>query len=58
MSTERPTTTQTRGAEQVAGELRSDRKPYVAPRLRHLGSVRDLTLGTSNKIGEGGLRNM
>lgn len=56
MSTERPTTAQ--AAEQPAGAPRSDRKPYVAPRLRQLGSVRDLTLGTSNKIGEGGLRNM
>ncbi|MBS2016690.1 MAG: lasso RiPP family leader peptide-containing protein [Deltaproteobacteria bacterium] len=58
MSTERPTTTQTRSTEQVASELRSDRKPYVAPQLRHLGSVRDLTLGTSNRLGEGGRRNM
>ena len=23
------------------------KKPYIAPKLRHLGSVRDLTFGTS-----------
>lgn len=34
------------------------RKVYVAPRLRHLGSVRDLTLGSSNKTGEFGMMNM
>lgn len=32
------------------------RRAYVAPRLRHLGSVRDLTLGNSNRAGEGGRR--
>jgi hypothetical protein len=30
----------------------SGRRAYVAPQLRHLGSVRELTLGTSNKSGE------
>jgi hypothetical protein len=30
------------------------RRAYVAPQLRHLGSVRELTLGTSNKAGEPG----
>ncbi len=34
------------------------RRPYVAPELRRLGSVRELTLGTSNKALEGGQRNM
>ncbi len=34
------------------------RRAYVSPVLRHLGSVRDLTLGMSNKIGEGGRMNM
>ncbi len=33
----------------------TSRKPYVAPRLRHLGSVRDLTLGASASAGEGGM---
>jgi hypothetical protein len=39
-------------------EPRVERLPYTAPRLRHLGSVRDLTLGRSNKAGEFGMRNM
>jgi hypothetical protein len=34
-----------------------ERLPYVAPSLKWLGSVRELTLGTSNKRAEGGLRN-
>jgi len=38
-----------RPASQTTG-----RRAYVTPQLRHLGSVRELTLGTSNKIGEGG----
>lgn len=33
-------------------------KPYAAPKLKHLGSVRDLTLGASNLAGEGGMRMM
>jgi len=32
--------------------------PYAAPKLRHLGSVRDLTLGTSNQATEFGMMNM
>jgi|GEM_PF-3454020 len=40
------------------GAVTRERRPYVAPRLRHLGSVRDLTLGSSNKALEGGRRNM
>jgi hypothetical protein len=39
----------------VAGEPGA-RLPYKTPRLRHLGSVRDITLGTSHKAGEGGMR--
>ena len=32
---------------------------YLAPKLRRLGSVKELTFGTSNKIGEpGNMRNM
>jgi hypothetical protein len=34
------------------------RLPYIPPRLRHLGSVRELTLGNSNKFGEGQMMNM
>ena len=30
------------------------RKPYTAPKLRRLGSVRDLTLGSRNGKPEGG----
>lgn len=33
-------------------ETAVSRKAYVAPRLRRLGSVRELTLGTSNRAGE------
>lgn len=31
-----------------ASEHASAKKPYSPPRLRHLGSVRDLTLGSAN----------
>lgn len=34
------------------------RRPYSAPRLRPLGSVRELAFGSSNKFGEGGKKNM
>lgn len=54
MSTDRPTTSHNDEAQPQALPQRTGRKPYVAPRLRHLGSVRDLTLGTSNKVGEVG----
>lgn len=53
MAHERPENTAPSAPKQDA-----PRRPYVAPKLRHLGSVRDLTLGTSNKAGEGGMRNM
>lgn len=33
--------------EAKASESTSARKPYSPPRLRHLGSVRDLTLGSA-----------
>lgn len=37
----------------------SGKKPYAAPRLRHLGSVRELTLGPTAGKGEvGGFRAM
>lgn len=53
MSTERPTTTQ--GEAQDSGERpATPRKPYVTPRLRSLGSVRDLTLAGSSGLGEAG----
>lgn len=36
---------------------RDGKKPYSAPRLRHLGSVRELTLGATPGKGEvGGFR--
>jgi hypothetical protein len=35
-----------------------ERLPYSPPKLRRLGSVRELTLGQSNKAGEGGMRPM
>jgi hypothetical protein len=45
-------------AEKPAQEA-TERKPYAAPRLRHLGSVRELTLGTTPGKGEiGGFRVM
>jgi hypothetical protein len=34
-----------------AGQLAAPR-PYTKPVLRHLGSVRDLTLGSSHRFGE------
>lgn len=34
--------------------LESPRRPYSAPRLRHLGSVRELTLGGTAGMAEGG----
>jgi hypothetical protein len=38
---------------------REGKKPYASPRLRHLGSVRELTLGTTPGKGEvGGFRVM
>ena len=53
MSTDRPTTSHDDEAQPQAAPTRTDRKPYVAPKLRYLGSVRDLTLGNSNLAGEG-----
>lgn len=39
----------------VSAEPRTPRRPYHAPRLRQLGSVRELTLGaTSGKVEGGG----
>ena len=55
--TSRPDDTQAEG--EVHGESqRPVRRPYTAPKLKHLGSVRDLTLGASNLAGEGGMRMM
>lgn len=54
MSTDRPKTSQGDDAQPEATTPRTDRRPYAAPRLRQLGSVRDLTLGTSNRVGEVG----
>jgi hypothetical protein len=41
-------------APQPASEGAALRRPYRAPRLRHLGSVRELTLGGSKGKTEGG----
>lgn len=35
-------------------ETTSERRPYRAPRLRQLGSVRELTLGATMGAAEGG----
>lgn len=37
-----------------ADESTPARRPYHAPKLRRLGSVRDLTLGSNNGKPEGG----
>jgi len=61
MATDRDTTKSTDptlAASVTTDGAAVERRPYVAPRLRHLGSVRDLTLGASNMAGEGGMRNM
>ena len=34
------------------------RAPYAAPMLSKLGSIHELTLGTSNKLSEGNLKNL
>ena len=41
-------------ASQEGGGLPKERRRYVAPRLIHLGSVRELTLGGTAGIAEGG----
>lgn len=40
-------------AEAKASETTPAKKPYTAPKLRHLGSVRELTLGGGSQIGDG-----
>lgn len=45
------TGTGTENADVVAGTVR---RPYQRPTLRRLGSVRELTLGGSNGMAEGG----
>ncbi len=44
-------------AEHVAVKP-SMRSAYAPPMLSKLGSIHELTLGTSNKVTEGGLRNL
>jgi hypothetical protein len=45
--------------QKVANEPEArERKPYRAPQLRRLGSVRDLTLGSKNGKSEGGGQKM
>ncbi len=46
-----PVTTKSEGGKEPS---RRPRRPYQPPRLRHLGSVRELTLGGSPVAGEGG----
>ena len=38
-----------------AAEPKAEKKPYVAPKLVHLGSVRELTGGTSGGLLDGGI---
>jgi hypothetical protein len=43
------------GGESVeAAAAAPSRRPYAAPKLRHLGSVRELTLGGTSGMAEGG----
>ncbi len=42
-------------AEAKASETTPAKKPYTAPKLRHLGSVRELTLGSSGGDFDGGI---
>ena len=43
------------GAHGVADDDSSiERRPYVAPRLQRLGSVRELTLGPTGSLQDGG----
>lgn len=44
-----------RGAQPASD---APRAPYAAPVLSKLGSIHELTLGTSNKLSEGNLRNL
>jgi len=39
----------------VPAEQGSSRRQYRAPQLRHLGSVRELTLGATGSAADGGL---
>lgn len=38
----------------AVGAQSTSRLPYKAPRLRHLGSVRELTLGATGAFADGG----
>ena len=45
--------------EPKAPEQKAPKKPYVAPKLVHLGSVRELTAGGASQIDDGpGTRGM
>lgn len=39
--------------ESLEKAARPARRPYRAPKVRHLGCVRDLTLGASSGVAEG-----
>jgi hypothetical protein len=41
-------------AQRSSASASGSRRPYHAPRLRHLGSVRELTLGATMGMPEGG----
>ena len=41
-----------------SSEASPARLPYKAPRLRHLGSVRELTLGATGSAADGGATKM
>jgi hypothetical protein len=47
--------TKTPNAEQSAATKSATRKPYPGATLRHLGSVRDVTLAKTRSAFEGGL---
>ncbi|CAN5877980.1 hypothetical protein BH11MYX4_BH11MYX4_55610 [soil metagenome] len=44
----------TTSTEQAPEQPSAARRPYHAPKLRHLGSVRELTLGATSGMIEGG----
>ena len=45
-------------ATHAVPEQDSSRRPYKAPQLRHLGSVRELTLGATGSAADGGFTMM
>ncbi len=47
-----------KGADLAVGAAPCDRKPYVRPELRRLGTVRELTLGTNTGCARDGLKHI